>query len=34
MMALPTAARTYVGAVIALGAGLLVWRFPYEILDR
>ena len=32
MMALPTAARTYVGAVIALGAGLLVWRFPYEIL--
>jgi diguanylate cyclase (GGDEF)-like protein/putative nucleotidyltransferase with HDIG domain len=32
MTSLPPAARVYVGSVIALGTGLLVWRFPLEIL--
>jgi diguanylate cyclase (GGDEF)-like protein/putative nucleotidyltransferase with HDIG domain len=32
MTSLPPAARVYVGSVIALGAALLVWRFPYEIV--
>src|SRR5262245_65053255 len=32
MTALPTPARVYVGLVIALGAGLLLWHFPYDML--
>jgi diguanylate cyclase (GGDEF)-like protein/putative nucleotidyltransferase with HDIG domain len=34
MTALPRQARIYVGSVIAIGAALLLWRFPLNIVDN